>query len=307
MKKIFKLLLLTLFFCLSAAGCNNNKGKDGKDQGFYLYYINNEGNKVISEEYTPKASETIDLIEEFTDKQSEEVDSEDYQRLLPQGVSIENSMFNNGSLSLNMSKSYGEMEFTREIMARVGLVRTFGQIPGVSWIQILVAGEPLKDSQGKDIGSLSPDNFVENSGKEINTYQNISMTLYFANAEGDKLVPEERNVYYSSNVPLERVVVEQIIKGPKAEGCYPTLPSETNILSVTISDDICYVNFDESFKTAGINVAEEIPIYSIVNSLASVCKVKEVQFSINGESKVKFRENVRLDQLFLWDGSYIQE
>ena len=112
------------------------------------------------------------------------------------------------------------------------------------------------------------------------------------------LLPEERKVYYSSNVPLERAVVEEIVKGPKQDGHYPTLPAETNILSVTIQEGICYVNFDDSFTNSILSVQEEIPIYSIVNSLASVCHVNKVQFSINGSSSVTFRKNMKLDQLF---------
>ncbi len=58
------------------------------------------------------------------------------------------------------------------------------------------------------------------------------------------------------------------------------------------------MNFDDSFTNSILSVQEEIPIYSIVNSLASVCHVNKVQFSINGSSSVTFRKNMKLDQLF---------
>lgn len=306
MKKFSIGLLLMLFFCLSASGCSSPHSKDGEKVTYQMYYINEEENLVIAKDYTPESSNTIDMIEEFTEKQSEKIDSKEYQSILPEGVTIDNSVMNKGMLSLNMSEGYGDIELSREILSRVGLVRTFGQIPGVARVQILVKGQPLKDSQGKEVGAMTADSFVENSGKEINTYQNIGMTLYFTDESGKMLVPEERNVYYSSNVPLERVVVEQLIKGPKVDGHFATLASETRILSATISDDICYVNFDQSFQTLNLDVSEEIPIYSIVNSLVSVCKVREVQFSINGESKVTYKENVGLDQLFQWNQDIIQ-
>lgn len=307
MKKLKICLLLTLSFCMAAAGCSNNKSKEEDKKPYHMYYLDEEGNQVIAEPYAPKASDTASMIDEFIGMQSEKIDSDEQQHLLPDKVTIENSSLNSGILSLNMSSSYRDMKSTREILARVGLVRTFAQIPKVTRIQILVEGEPLKDSQGKDVGMMAESSFVENSGKEINTYQNIDMTLYFADETGKKLVPEERNVYYSSNIPLERVVVEQLIKGPKSGGHYATLPSETNLLSATISDEICYVNFDQSFQENTLNVSQEISIYSIVNSLTTVCKVKEVQFSINGESKVSFKGKVRLDQLFMWNPDYNKE
>ena len=59
---------------------------------------------------------------------------------------------------------------------------------------------------------------MENSGKQINDYKYISMDLYFSDETGEKLKSENRALYYSSNVPLERVVVEQLIKGPAGVG-----------------------------------------------------------------------------------------
>lgn len=309
MKEKITLLLLTVLLCVAAAGCSDQNSSDQAEQEYCMYYINEDGNQVVYEEYEPISDNTEDMIQEFIYNQTEDpgTKKEEYHSLLPKGVAIQGSAWQDGILHLNLSGSYSDMMFTREIVTRVGLVRTFTQIPGVEKVEILVEGESLKDSRGAEVGFLSEDSFVENSGKEINTYQNITMTLYFANADGTKLVPEERNVNYSSNVPLERFVVEQLIKGPKEEGHYAVLPAETHILSVTISDDICYVNFDDSFQSSPLNVREEIPIYSIVNSLIRVCKVREVQFSINGESDITFRDKIGLDQLFRWDNSYLLE
>lgn len=307
MKKGTFCLLLTLLFCWAAAGCSDSGITDEAKREYYMFYVDESQKKVVAEEYEPVSGNTVDMVQEFIDNQTKDPGTmgKDECPLLPEGVTIEGAVLEGQFLKLDLSSSYSDMKYTREIVARVGLVRTFTQIPGVMRVQILVDGKPLKDSQGNEIPALKNDSFVENSGKEINTYQNITMTLYFTNADGTKLVPEKRNVNYSSNVPLERFVVEQLIKGPKEEGNYATLPAETNILSVTISDDICYVNFDDSFQMSTLSVSEEIPIYSIVNSLVSVCKVQEVQFSINGESKVTFRDKVRLDQLFQWDDSYL--
>ena len=112
------------------------------------------------------------------------------------------------------------------------------------------------------------------------------------------LTAEQRNIYYSTNVPLERVVVEQLVKGPAQAGHYAVLPPELKILSVTVSEGICYVNFDETFVNPPLDIEPEITIYAIANSLAETCHVSRVQFSVNGKSDVMFRDAMSLDRLY---------
>ena len=52
---------------------------------------------------------------------------------------------------------------------------------------------------------------------------------------------------------------------------------------------------------------EEIPIYSIVNSLIRSGSVKKVQISINGDTGVTFRESMNLDRLYEWNEELIED
>ena len=261
---------------------------------------------MVAEDYTPQASRETDLIQEFLDKLKEEP-PEDLQPLLPQGVEINESALADKVLNLDMNSAYLEMDSTREILTRAGLVRTFTQISDISAVTITVNGTALKNADGTAVGRMTQESFVENSGKQINDYKYISMNLYFADSTGEKLVGESRSLYYSSNVPLERVVVEQLIKGPKESGHLATLPAETKILGVSLADNICYVNLDSSFEGEVAGVQPETTIYSIVNTLVSVCGVEEVQISVNGDTKVNFRDEIELDQFFKSDPGMLQE
>ena len=84
---------------------------------------------------------------------------------------------------------------------------------------------------------------------------------------------------------------------PQEDG-RPTIPAETKILGVTVADGVCYVNLDQTFSDMALNQQEEIPIYSITNSLVESGSVTQVQIAINGETKKPYREHVSLDQLF---------
>lgn len=299
-------LLAVLAALILLAGCSGN-GETEAPSEYFMYYLSLEANKVVENAYEPEASSGDEMIQEFVDRLNETPEGEDYQRLMPKDVKIDSYSLEDSTLTLTIGGDYEQMERPREVLVRVGLVRAFTQISGVDRVQIVTENGELKDSAGNAIGAMTRESFVENAGSEINNYQYTTLTLYFANATGDKLVPETRSVYYSTGVPLERVVVEQLVKGPAEEGHYAVLPSDTNILSVTTSENIAYVNFDNTFMNGTVNVLQEIPIYALVNSITTNCPVQRVQFSIDGESDVTFRESMKLNQFYERDLSYLEE
>ena len=94
----------------------------------------------------------------------------------------------------------------------------------------------------------------------------------------------------------EKLIVEKLMQGPSGSDAYPTINPDANLLSVTIKDGICYVNFDSTFLTGAYDVLPEVTIYSIVNSLIEGTEAQQVQITINGEADAKYMEAVDLSQ-----------
>ncbi len=69
-------------------------------------------------------------------------------------------------------------------------------------------------------------------------------------------------------------------------------------MNISVTDNVCYVNFDGAFLNNSLGGREELPIYSIVNSLTQLTTVNRVQFSVNGSPTVMFRDVLSLDTLF---------
>ena len=96
--------------------------------------------------------------------------------------------------------------------------------------------------------------------------------------------------------------MEQLVGGvteDEAEtGAYPIINGDTRVLSVTEKDGICYVNLDNGFLAQTLNVSPDVAIYSIVNSLVELPSVTKVQFSVNGETSILFRDVYPLNVLY---------
>lgn len=296
MKKIIT-FLLAFSALLVFTGCTQN-GQEEEESKYHVYYVDLEETQLEETPYEPEDESTEAMVKELLGNAIDIPTEDRMMQLIPDKVTVNTFDLTNGVLTVDFSGEYKEMGVTRELLTRAGMVKMFVQLDDIDSVRITVEGEELKDSKGTAIGPMDESSFVENAGEDINSYKFAELTLYFTNKAGDALIPESRKVYYNSSVTVEQVVVEQIVNGTKQDNLYNTLDPKTNILGVTTVDDICYINFDETFIDNALGIQESIPIYSLVNSLADSCQIKQVQISVNGESNMTFRETMNLDQFY---------
>ena len=111
------------------------------------------------------------------------------------------------------------------------------------------------DANGTLIGLMTAESFIENPGEQINNIQTASITLYFANKKGTKLVQEVQEVHYSSNISLEKLVLEQLLKGPSGKKMRSAIPDGTKLLGVSVSEGTCFVNLNEGFLSQNFDMS----------------------------------------------------
>ena len=167
MKRILGVLLAGV---LLLSGCGQWQ-KSQKESAYHLYCLDKTGTTLVQEPYEPKEGTDQKLIKELVDALQEKPAKDGNQALLSNGISIKTYTLENGLLTLNLSGEYGELARPQEVLVRAGLVRTFVQVPEVERVTLLIDGDPLKDSKGREIGTMTADSFLENSGREIYQYQ----------------------------------------------------------------------------------------------------------------------------------------
>ena len=145
---------------------------------------------------------------------------------------------------------------------------------------------------------MRPDQFIYNSYTEMRNYERVRLHLYFADETGEKLVDAYRTVVYNSNMPLERIVLEQVIRGPNGNFAFPTVNPDTKVINVTVRDRICYANLSGEFLDEPYDVTAQTAIYSIVNSLCELPSIDAVQISVEGHTDTIFRDTISLTGSF---------
>lgn len=291
-RKITALVMALVLGAVAFSGC----GKKETESKYKIYYINEEQGEVLAESFVPSEETTQTMLEEMTEKLNKK--NAEGHTLLPENIEIQSCVDDDGMIRVDFNREYHDLNPVDEVLLRVSIVKDYVQIPNIYLVTITAEGTPIVDSQGQEIGAMSLDSFLENTGKEIMAYQYKELNLYFTNEEGNQLVPEARQVYYNGNTPIEKVIVEQLLRGPGESGHYATLPSDTRIVGVSVADGIAYVNLGKQFVDEALPVDAQIPIYSIVNSLIDAGNVSQVQISINGDTSLLFKDKVDMNQLF---------
>lgn len=291
MKKIM-ILLCALACVMGITACTSQQ--ESKTNAYSVYYLSNSETKVETHEYQMKSETQEEQVQEMLLVLQTNPSSLQYKAPLAMGFQLTDYKVAAGKVTLNVNADYKLLTATQEVLVRASIVKSLTQIKGINFVSILVDGESLRDAEGKIVGWMNRDQFLENEGSAFNTYKTVDLKLYFADETGTGLMETNRTKEYSSNVSMEKLIVEELIKGPNGEGIYATINPQTKVANVIVQDGICYVNLDETFLTQVPNVTAEVTIYSIVNSLVQFKNVNKVQISINGDSNLIYRDKFNL-------------
>lgn len=282
------IICLVLMGIMGMSACKSEEEEPAG--GIKVYYINNSETKLETRTHVVNGKDMEEQVKVLLELLAEPSDKLDYKPTLGYAFQVLDFQIQNETLDLNVDAAYEDLIPSTEVLVRAALVKTLTQIEGINYVYMRVEGNPLLDNKGEPINRMSANQFIYNDGNDINTYELKKIKLYFANASGNKLLAYTREKHYSTNVLLERFIVEELILGPGmgAEGSFATINPDTKILGVTTKDGICYVNLDAGFLTVVNNVPTEIAIYSIVDSLTELSSVNQVQIQINGEVPESF-------------------
>lgn len=301
---------LTALFAAAAmllliGGC----GRQEQSSSYTIYYVNVSGTSLYEVSYVPSAETFDEMVTELIGKMEEIPSDATYTSAIPQTVEFQGYERGIDALRLDFSGEYYDMSNTEEVLLRAAVVKTICQIPGVTKIMITVDTEQLVDANGDAIAAMDAESFIDTKDGGINSYQTASLVLYFPNQDGTQLKKEVRNVDYSSNMVLERVIVEQLIAGSEYSDRSTIFASSVEILDVSTKNGICTIDFSEEFnQTPSENAGSaEAALYAIVDSICETSdNVDGVKFTVEGSGNVLFRDEIDLGSVFIFNQNIIE-
>ena len=284
------ILCLFLLACLLAA-CGGDASPENEVRVFYLTA---DRTALASREHALKAESAYGQAQELLDLLAEDPHEEGLSAPVS-GFEREEFSIEKNTLLLSFSSSYRSMDSITEKLTRAAIVNTMCGLDEIRRVTIRVNGALLVDEHGSKSENMTADQFIYNAGSEMLNFERAEIHLYFASEDGKQLVETYRTVVFNGNIPMERLVVEQIIAGPNGDFNYPTVNADTKVVNIVTRDNICSVTLDATFLTNPWPVDPEVAVYSIVNTLTELPNIRQVQVIIDGVEDPVFMDTYALD------------
>ena len=274
-------IFLGFVLCVLLCACGTQKQAN---EEMHVYYLNADKNALREETYPMMdVEETLKKLE--------------FHEVLTSEIRVDSFSREQTNLELHFTTDYYALDKSTEVLTRAAIVQTLTQIEGVQFVTFYVEENELSDKSGRPIGPMRAEDFVQGTGSSIDSYQTVDLTLCFADKDGTHLKKKVvNNVHYNVNTSIERVVMEQLMKGTTASGYQSTIPKTTMLLGVSVKEDVCYVNLDSKFISERYDLNADVAIYSIVNSIIENSTVSQVQILIDGSSDVVYQGSIDLSR-----------
>ncbi|MBQ4517413.1 MAG: GerMN domain-containing protein [Clostridia bacterium] len=286
MKRRILLLLLAGLFLLGGCG---PAGKDGKNpleqKQVVLYFANGTSTDLIAVNLDVEDVDREELPSFVLEKLLEGPADESLKPSVRTGTSLLSFRAEQGLAKVDLSREFYHEESIYDVLALSAVVKSLTSIRGIDRVMVTVEGEPIKKDDGEVYGILKGSDVVFDADALAEDESNV--TLYFSDLNAEYLVREIRRIKVPRGDSMEKLVLAELINGPKSQNGARVIPAETKILSVETKESICFINLSEEFVTKN-NVgtsAERLTVFSIVNSLTELSNIDKVQFLIEGEKR----------------------
>ena len=307
-KVLMIILSLVLVFLVAGCGKENKKTAVTQEEGMKLYFLNTDENglKEVActlENTNDPLAASYEVTSHLSDK--EELKTGSYKVPIYDGILINDITLENGMETVDFGSSYMQLSSEREILLRSAVVKSLMGIDGVDAVSFTINGEDLLGADDVPVGPMTEKSFLFNLDTLYT--QEKEVTLYYANMEGNRLVPVKTKVRAEDNVPLEMAILQELMKRPEKENLQSPLPDNVSINHVQIYNNVCYVDLSPDIESVMPVVNEKIKIYAMVNSVISAGNASQVQFTINGRREKKLNDFTSFDKLITSDYSFCEK
>jgi len=274
----------------------SKEGEAAKEVNRQLYLFDHQGRVTPITVKLPHTESVATQVLEYLviDGPVTELLPDGMRAVLPAGTQMSVKVEEDGTAVVDFSKEFEQYQAEDEKGILEAITWTLTQFDSIKQVSIKINGyeQEVMPVNGtpipKKISRQDGINIEVADGTKIGN--SSVLTLYFKaqnpSATHDYYVPVSRVVPKTDD--LVKATVEELVKGPLLNsGLYSDIVSTTKV-DVTLEGKTAKLNFDEKFLKTSLDgeKASDDALNSLVLSLTETGLVDQVQFMVNGESKM---------------------
>jgi germination protein M len=209
---------------------------------------------------------------------------QDLSSPFPPGLRLIRAERGQGEITLVFDDSLAELSGIRLQIACACIARTVSEFENDAYETVHLCAEHLPLENDRERISVRPFDLVlvdHSAGQSTTVLQ-----LYFSDLNSRFLVGKPDNFTVGESADMAEVIVNRLIRGPEDDSLRPTIPEGTVLQSrVSVVERVCVVNFSGAFvqNQPKTSLAERMTVFSVVNSLAQLDEVDEVEIRVEGQ------------------------
>lgn len=284
-KRVFKVFIFLLALVLILSACGGETGPEEEGVEISVYRVIKEeyrsGDSFVRAELLSSGdSQTDTLVRGASYALMSVPEDVELTSAVPSGVRIVDTAFSGRTVSVTVNDGYMELSSIEKTLMDACVTMTMCSIPGVDYVS-------FRTEDGEPLGSMSSEDILLRN--TTTSDELIELRLYFPKAGENLLACEYRQVPLNEDMPVERHIIDELLKGPQNDRLVPVLPENTAVLSVYTQDGLCTVSFSEDFMSGEEYSPGDIQlaVYSIVNSITCLSTVDRVQINVRNNTEEK--------------------
>lgn len=207
--------------------------------------------------------------------------------IIPDGTKLLGTEISGGVCKVNFSGEFIKNQqhgIYGAYTALMGVVNTLTALEGIDSVQFLIDGEildsflvfPMDQPFSRNLDAVGP---VSSASGEVD------VSIFVRNADTGEAFYVPIRVKQSISEPLAQAVVQMVLTYEPMRGFENPVPYGTELLSVSVSGNVCYVDVSKEFiPQENSSEAEEAAVYAMVSALTKISNVSSVVLTIEGES-----------------------
>lgn len=249
-----------------------------------LYYTDEDRRYLIGHSISVSLSTQNDIVSFLVEQLMAPPTDLGLTSPLPSGTKLLGAQISDGVCALDLSAEFESNGFSQSYAQRatlLSLVNTLSQLDDVDRVEFYIEGKLIVQYCQLNVSKALV--FDESIIGPVRTGVNeFDATLYLSNGSKQYLAAVPTRIRQTAGISQAELVVNELLRYQNENGFYSTIPSDTVLNGLTLTDGLCVIDLSSDFIENTDHLTQSV--HSIIASVCALEDVKTAVITVDGST-----------------------